>query len=573
MRFSSSILLCLLLLPLLTEAATVRLEIRHLWEGEPLELPGSAVTTAAAEQLRYTRLAYLLSEPGFVSASEEKTVVRKDWNAFVNAENTVSELSLEGVPSGEYARLQFFIGPDPATDESDPNQYPPRHPLNPLVNNLHWTPQGGYIYFALEGKAEGGLGFSYHLGTGRNRVLCEIPLRIRLEDAATISIDFHLDRLFQGAPSWATQTQTSTHSREGDPVASLLKKRLSTVFTIREIRQSVEVPEIKHEVTLDQVGTPYSFRLKNGFPIPELPSDYPLTNERVELGERLFHETLLSRNESISCASCHQSEHAFSDPRPLSMGVSGETGTRNSMSLLNLAWKNSFFWDGRKKSLREQVLEPIENPFEMNESIENVAKKLAGDPNYPGLFAEAFGSREVSGERIAIAMEQFLLTLTSFDSKFDQARRGETTLTQQEQRGLELFMTEFDPRRGLHGADCFHCHGGPFFTLHQFHNNGLVSTGDIGLEGVTSKETDRGKFVSPSLRNIALSAPYMHDGRFETLEEVIDHYTSGVRRSGSLDPNLAKHPEPGIPLPEEDKIALVAFLQTLTDEQFAPPLP
>jgi cytochrome c peroxidase len=236
------------------------------------------------------------------------------------------------------------------------------------------------------------------------------------------------------------------------------------------------------------------------------------------------------------------------------------------MTLLNLAWKKSFFWDGRATSLRQQVLIPVQEHDEMDESLENVAKKLSSNPAYPPLFEKAFGSPKINPEKIALALEQFILTLTSYRSKFDLAMAGLTQLTPEEQKGFELFMTEFEPRMGQRGADCFHCHGGALFTDSQFHNNGLdVSSADPGLRKVTGRESDAGKFSTPTLRNVALTAPYMHDGRFKSLEEVIDHYSSGVQRSPTLDPNLSKHPNEGMQLSRADKKALVAFLKTLTD--------
>jgi cytochrome c peroxidase len=163
-------------------------------------------------------------------------------------------------------------------------------------------------------------------------------------------------------------------------------------------------------------------------------------------------------------------------------------------------------------------------------------------------------------------VENFLLTLTSHDSKFDRAYRGEATLTDEEKRGFELFITEREPRMGSLGGDCFHCHGGALFTDHQFHNNGLkISEEDLGRFKVTQAKIDRGAFSTPSLRNVALTAPYMHDGRFKTLEEVIDHYSEGVSRTETLDPNLAKHPDGGLHLSPEDKKALISFLKTLTE--------
>ncbi len=245
-------------------------------------------------------------------------------------------------------------------------------------------------------------------------------------------------------------------------------------------------------------------------------------------------------------------------------------GDRNSMPLFNLAWKREFFWDGRAPSLREQVLMPIADHREMDESLENVSKKLTKSPYYARLFGAAFRSEGITAEKIALALEQFLLTLSARDAKFDQAISGKTKLTEQETRGFELFMTEYEPRTGQFGADCFHCHGGALFSDHQFHNNGL-SGDDRGRAKVTGSAADHGKFATPSLRNIALTAPYMHDGRFATLEEVVEHYSSGVQRSPTLDPNLAKHPANGLNLATADKAALVAFLKTLTSAESPAP--
>jgi cytochrome c peroxidase len=302
------------------------------------------------------------------------------------------------------------------------------------------------------------------------------------------------------------------------------------------------------------------------FPMPDLPMDNPLIEERVSLGEKLFQEPAFSKDNSISCLACHNPEKGFSDPRRFSIGIHGDPSTRNSMTLWNLAWKKDFFWDGRAKSLRQQVLLPVQDHDEMDESLDRVATKLKSNPSYPPLFNKAFGSTKIDADRIALALEQFVLSLTSYRSKFDLAMAGLTQLTPEEQRGFELFMTEFEPRMEQRGADCFHCHGGALFTDSQFHNNGLdVSSSDPGRAKITGRDSDQGKFSTPTLRNVALTAPYMHDGRFKTLEEVIDHYSSGVQRSPTLDPNLAKHPIDGLGLTSADKKALVSFLKTLTD--------
>ncbi len=205
----------------------------------------------------------------------------------------------------------------------------------------------------------------------------------------------------------------------------------------------------------------------------------------------------------------------------------------------------------------------------MGENLETLPDKLAKIRGYSQLFKRAFGDKEITAERLAIAIEQYTLSLTSFDSKFDQANKGQVILSKQEQEGFRLFMTENDPRLGLRGADCFHCHSGAFFTNHRFHNNGLPpANDDYGLEHSTGQSTDRFRFSTPSLRNVAITAPYMHDGRFSTLEEVIEFYSSGIHRSPTLDPNIAKHAGNGLNLSEDEKAALVAFLKTLTDPKY-----
>ncbi|MSU32958.1 MAG: cytochrome-c peroxidase [Pedosphaera sp.] len=278
----------------------------------------------------------------------------------------------------------------------------------------------------------------------------------------------------------------------------------------------------------------------------------------------MFGENLFSINGSQSCASCHQASSAFVDAgRRTSLGAEGIAGTRNTQSLENLAWQTTFFWDGRAASLREQVLQPIGNLIEMHESLTNVVSKLER-AGYGPAFAAAFGTSLITVDRVSRALEQYLLTRVSGDSKFDRSARGEEILTSEEQRGFELFQTEYDPRREQFGADCFHCYGGIFFSDFAYHNNGLdltESLRDTGRAAITGRSFDLGRFKTPSLRNVAITAPYMHDGRFASLEEVVAHYSGGVKRSPTLDPNLAKHPANGISLSSADQRALVAFLK------------
>jgi cytochrome c peroxidase len=397
-----------------------------------------------------------------------------------------------------------------------------------------------------------------------------------------VQILLNLDPLFDFQ---LRDENSSTHSRKGDEFAIGLKQKVERIFVMGSLQPGAEFPKRGPDRTWLATTTtgasthPYRFTFSSQFPIPDLPRDNPLTEEGVELGRRLFNDKRLSINNEQSCASCHVEANALTDPRRFSRGAEGQVGTRNAMPIFNLAWKKNFFWDGRASSLRDQVLQPIQNPIEMHEKLDQVVAKLEStggaaslDTNqvdYPQEFQKVFGTPIVSVERIAKALEQFAFSKLSYDSKFDRAFDGKIELTPEEKRGFELFITEYDPRREQFGADCFHCHGGPLFQSQSFANNGLdAQPSDLGRYDVTKLDGDKGRFAVPSLRNIELTAPYMHDGRFKTLEEVVEHYSTGTKRSATLDPNLAKHPDGGVPLTAADKKALVAFLKTLTDERF-----
>lgn len=321
--------------------------------------------------------------------------------------------------------------------------------------------------------------------------------------------------------------------------------------------------------------TAYTLDLGNGaLPQPNIPSDNQLTVEGVDLGKHLFYEKKLSGDNSMSCGSCHLQENAFTDPNQFSTGIHQMEGKRNSMTIFNMVYHNEgFFWDGRAADLRTQVLMPIQDPLELDESLEDVVSKLQADPFYVEKFQAAFGDEEITSERIGLALEQFGFSIISKDSKYDQSLQGTAQLTESEERGRKLFFTEHKPNDPDNsGADCFHCHGGSLFTNNQFMNNGLDSIfpngSDQGLYESTNLLSDIGKFKVPSLRNIEVSGPYMHDGRFTTLEEVVEHYNSGAVESPNLDPNMHAIVEDGLGLSTQDKADLVAFLKSLTDQTF-----
>ena len=317
-------------------------------------------------------------------------------------------------------------------------------------------------------------------------------------------------------------------------------------------------------------GSPYTLSY-GAFPPPPIASDNPLTVQGVALGRMLFYEKALSLDGTMSCASCHRQEHAFSDTARLSIGVHGLPGKRQAMGVFNMAWNgNNFFWDGRAALLRDQSLRPIQDSLEMAETLDHVVAKLNGMQAYRDQFSRAFGSAEVTPLKMSLAMEQFMNTIVSVDSKYDRSLTGAATLTESEDRGRELFFAEYNqyfPDQS--GADCAHCHSPKNFENDQYMNNGLESDAsllDIGRQSVTGDAADRGKMKVLSLRNIALTAPYMHDGRFTTLDQVLDHYNTGLVSSTTLDPALEATRGTGLMLSEQDKQDIIAFLHTLTDE-------
>lgn len=293
----------------------------------------------------------------------------------------------------------------------------------------------------------------------------------------------------------------------------------------------------------------------------------PQTVEGIALGRRLFYDPILSSDSTQACATCHMPFRAWSDNSQFSTGVTGAIGTRNSMPIFNVAWNwnEKFFWDGRAVSLEDQALGPVVNPIEMNNTWPNAVASLQNHPTYPSLFQAAFGTSTIDSLLVAKAIAQFERTLISGETKFDQYLRGETALTASELNGFNLFMSET-------GADCFHCHGSasnPLWTDNDFHNNGLDATfTDKGLGAITGNPNDDGKFKTPSLRNLFFTAPYMHDGRFTSIEEVIDHYSEGLVNSATISPLLKNVSQGGVQLTPAEKADLKAFLMTLNDPDF-----
>jgi cytochrome c peroxidase len=319
---------------------------------------------------------------------------------------------------------------------------------------------------------------------------------------------------------------------------------------------------------------PYQFVYPSNFGNRiNIPDDNPTTKQGVYLGRMLFYEEKLSANNTLSCASCHQQEKAFTDGKAFSTGVDNALSARNSMSLANLLWTRKFFWDGRAASLEEQATFPLTNPHEMGQVLDVSVKKLSGTASYKFLFKVVYGDGAITADRIVKAIAQFERTLISCNSRYDKYLQNTYQPTTEELKGMELFMNAPQPAKGIRGANCAHCHGGAKTYMELFHNNGLDSIPkDAGIETLTGLPGDRGRFKVPTLRNIALTAPYMHDGRFKTLEEVVDHYSEHVKESASLSTFLrGESNDRGgktLNLSPEEKKGIIAFLNMLTDSTF-----
>ena len=328
------------------------------------------------------------------------------------------------------------------------------------------------------------------------------------------------------------------------------------VFVFFSCRKKVEVEYIYNptHVTID---------LPANFPPMEIPEDNPLTQEGILLGRHLFWETRLSGDNSMACANCHLPEHAFSDPNSLSSGINGDLGKRNSMVLQNLAWANDFFWDGRTITLEEQVILPVIDSTEMASSWIDFFEKIKNDNLYTELFFNAFNTLDPDSTHAAKAIAQFLRTMVSSNSKYDKVLRNEAVFTPDESAGFDSFNS-------LTGGDCFHCHGGILGTDFSYKNNGLdLSPVDTGRGLVTGQQTDYFKFKVPSIRNIEFSGPFMHDGRFETLDEVIQFYSLEIHaNSPNIDPLIEFASQGGVQLNPQERLELKAFLLTLSDHEF-----
>ncbi len=294
------------------------------------------------------------------------------------------------------------------------------------------------------------------------------------------------------------------------------------------------------------------------FPQPAYHFDTnPVTKEGFELGRKLFYEPLLSANNTISCGSCHVQTSAFTHHgHTVSHGIYDRMGTRNAPPIMNLAWNTSFMWDGGIADMDLQSIAPITNHVEMDENMANVLQKLRNSPAYPAMFQKAFGTGEINTSRFLKAISQFMAMCVSSNSRYDSVVRMQgASFTMQENSGYHLVQQK-----------CAPCHQEPLFTDISFRNNGLVpgSINDSGRFAITHLAADMHAFKVPSLRNLSYTAPYMHDGRFFTLDAVLEHYSTQISQSPTLDPQLSQ----GIPLTTDEKQNIIAFLHTLDDRSF-----
>jgi cytochrome c peroxidase len=298
--------------------------------------------------------------------------------------------------------------------------------------------------------------------------------------------------------------------------------------------------------------------IPQGWPKPQnIFANNPLTEEGFQLGRKLFYDGRLSKDGNFSCASCHQQFAAFATfDHDFSHGFNDQFTTRNAPALQNLAWVPLYHWDGGINHIEVQALSPLTAHNEMAENIDSVLQKLRADAAYKRMFKKAFGKEEINSQKMLKAIAQFVGTLVSADSKYDKMKRGEAAFNASELHGYEVFK-----------LNCEHCHKEPLFTDNSFRNNGLAQNEflkDSGRMRITGEPADSLKFRVPTLRNVSVTQPYMHDGRFYSLGQVIDHYAKGIQQSATLDSSLRN----GIQLTKHEKYDLVLFLQTLTDSSF-----
>ena len=336
--------------------------------------------------------------------------------------------------------------------------------------------------------------------------------------------------------------------------SSLLISLIFILLTFSSCSDDVIEPLQKDEA--------YTLEIPSGF--PKMTFDVtgnPVTLNGVALGKKLFYEGKLSRNNTISCGFCHIQEYAFTHHgHTVSHGIDDRLGMRNAPPIQNMAFLKNYTWDGVSHNLDERSLVPITTDFEMDSSLPEAVGKLSADNNYKKMFKAAFGDENITGDRILKAISQFMVTMVSADSKYDQYKKGQVAFTSEETQGMALFQNK-----------CASCHSGELFTDESFRNTGMYYNAqfdDRGRYRVTLDWNDNMKFRVPSLRNVEYTAPYMHDGRFYTLDAVMNFYSDNVENQPNLDPQLKQNGHIGIAMDTQEKQLIIAFLKTLFDKSF-----
>lgn len=337
-------------------------------------------------------------------------------------------------------------------------------------------------------------------------------------------------------------------------------KKALVVAVIALLVSSIWIAGCKKDTIDPSTWEPVSFSVPYGWPEPVYTfANNTLTSEGFTLGRKLFYDVRLSRDNTISCGSCHQQFAAFAHlDHDLSHGINGLLGIRNAQGMFNLAWHPSFFWDGGVNHLESQPINPLMSHVEMDMTLPEVVARVAADNDYRARFKKTFGDETINTQRIFRAMSQFMAAMVSDGSRYDKHERNmpDGAFSMAEERGLKLFRQH-----------CATCHKEPLFSDFSFRNNGLtpkVTINDSGRAHITGNIDDLYKFKVPSLRNVALTRPYMHDGRIVSLEGAVEHYRTGIVASATTDPQLTN----GINLTEQDKKDIVSFLHTLTDSTF-----
>ena len=380
----------------------------------------------------------------------------------------------------------------------------------------------------------------------------------------------------------ATRDQPTTETRPSDTTSTEEGNGLPTAPQTVTWNNKVRVVNVVPPGVADpSLGLkPYVVPLPAGIiPMP-VPTDNPLTHSGVSLGRHLFYDTITSKNETQSCASCHLQERAFTDGKKRSIGSEGRELTRNSMTLANLAWTSPYFWDNRVDTLEELVLMPIENKDELNQKVDDLLIRLTAHPKYPAQFEAAFPGEGITKNTLAKALAQFLRTLVSFNAPADRFEAPDTEISELAKMGdriLTAGLPKGDPDGTRDICDSCHKHsagligdsGMGLFTSPEPKRNGLQVDSDYGFEAISGLEEDRARFSVPSIRNLSVTGPYMHDGRFDTLMDVLSHYNEQIGASPIPDVPLSKDGQPlKMLLNNEEKQAIVAFIDLFTDEFF-----